>query len=114
MPRIKIAEQCGRCPREELVEVNLEQAVARFKEAKPKAKALAIVVDGELLVSYDHLCDECRGIVVSYVEGTKKQDKRSARRFKREPSVTDAPRVRPRSRPQASPLRPAGASRAES
>lgn len=101
MPRIKLAEQCGRCPREELVEVNLDEAVARFKEPKPKAKALTIVLDGEVLVSYDHLCDECRGIVSSYVEGTRKQDKRSARRFKREQTVAAAPRARSRQHQQS-------------
>lgn len=101
MPKIKLAEQCGRCPREELVDVNLDEAVARIKSPTPKAKALTIVIDGELVASYDFLCEECRGIVAGYCEGTKRQDKRSARRFKREQTVRDEPQKRSRLRQQS-------------
>lgn len=83
MPQIKLSEKCGRCPREELVIVSLEEAIARIKSPVPKAKALVIVIDGKQVVSYDHLCEECRGIVAGYADGTKAQEKKSARRFKR-------------------------------
>lgn len=83
MPQIKLSEKCGRCPREELTEVTLDEAVARVKAQGPKHKALSIMLDGKELVTYDYLCEECRGIVASYVSGTERQIKRSARRFKR-------------------------------
>ena len=83
MTQIKITEKCSRCPREESFAVDIDEAVARVKNPQPKQKALVIMIDGEQTVSYDYLCEECRGIVTSYCDGTKKQPKRSARRFKR-------------------------------
>lgn len=83
MAQIKLSEKCGRCPREELVSVTIDEAVMRVKHAEPRAKALVIVIDGKEAVSYDFLCDECRGIVAGYCEGTRRQQKKSARRFKR-------------------------------
>jgi len=83
MPTIKLSEKCSRCPREELVEVTLDEAVARVKTQGPKRKALVIQLDGQEAVAYEHLCEECVGIVASYIEGARKQTKRSARRFKR-------------------------------
>ena len=89
MTQIKLTEKCSRCPREEAFAVDLEEAVARVKADAPKHKALVITIDGEETVSYEYLCEECRGIVTSYCEGTKKQDKKSARRFKRVKVVSD-------------------------
>ncbi len=83
MPQIKLSEKCGRCPREELTAVTLDEAVARVKNQGPKHKALVIFLDGKETVTYDYLCEECRGIVSSYVSGTEKQVKRSARRYKK-------------------------------
>lgn len=88
MPQIKLSEKCSRCPREETFEVSLDEAVARVKNPTPAHKALVITIDGAEAVSYDYLCEECRNIVLGYCAGTKKQSKRSARRFKRvEPPV---------------------------
>lgn len=95
MPEIKLSEKCSRCPREELVTVSLDEAVARVKSTAPRSKALTIVIDGKEAISYDTLCEECRGIVASYCEGAKRQAKRSSRRFKRV-TATETPRVRQR------------------
>lgn len=95
MPTIKLSEKCSRCPREELVEVTLDEAVARVKTQGPKKKALVILIDGQEAVAYEHLCEECLGIVASYIEGAKKQTKKSARRFKR---VQAEPAERPKKR----------------
>lgn len=83
MPQIKLTEQCSRCPRVETFDVSLDEAVARVKVPEQRSKALTIVLDGEEVVSYDYLCEECRGIVASYCDGTKRQPKKSTRRFRR-------------------------------
>jgi hypothetical protein len=81
---IKLAEKCGRCSREDTVEVGIDEAVARVKAHAPKEKALVIVIDGKEAASYDYLCEECRGIVSGYcAAAAQKQRKKSARRFKR-------------------------------
>lgn len=84
--QIQVSEKCSRCPREEVTTVSLDEAISRAKvhaHSGPKKKALVITIDGVEAVSYDFLCEECRGIVSSYCEGAKKQTKKSARRFKR-------------------------------
>lgn len=86
MPTIKLSEKCDRCPREELVEATLEEAVQRVKGGDKRQKALEVALDGKLLVSYRHLCDECRAIVIGYCDGTRKQTKKSARRVKKLPT----------------------------
>jgi hypothetical protein len=96
MPTIKLSEKCSRCPREELVDVSLDEAVARVKASGPKRKALVIQLDGKEAVSYDHLCEECLGIVAAYIEGARKQTKRSARRFKRVSSEPVTEESRPK------------------
>lgn len=96
MPTIKLSEKCDRCPREELVEATLEEAMARVKGGGARPKALEVVLDGKTLVSYKHLCEECRGIVVGYCEGTRKQTKKSARRLKKLPTEEAPPKVHKR------------------
>ena len=86
MTTIKLSEKCDRCPREELVEATLEEAMQRVKSGDKRHKALEVVLDGKTLVSYKHLCEECRAIVVGYCGGTKKQVKKSARRVKKLPT----------------------------
>jgi hypothetical protein len=82
--------------------VSIDEAVARVKSVEPKAKALVIEIDGKRAVSYDYLCEECRGIVASYCDGTKGQTKKSARRFKR--VIAEHPvAVRETQRPQKGP-----------
>jgi hypothetical protein len=83
MPTVKLSERCGRCPRVDDVEVTIDEAVARVKAQGPREKALTVVIDGKQVLSYDYLCEECRGICSAYAEGMRTQDKRSARRFKR-------------------------------
>lgn len=84
MPQIKLSEKCSRCPREESIDLTLDEAIERVKSPPVKvAKALVITIDGETSISYDYLCEECRGIVTTYCAGAKQQEKRSARRFKR-------------------------------
>jgi hypothetical protein len=91
---IKISEQCSRCPREEQFEVTLDEAVERSKAREVRDKALVIMIDGQQAVSYDYLCDECRGIVVAYCDGTKRQQKKSARRVKRMTVEAEIPKQR--------------------
>ncbi len=84
MPTIKLSEQCGRCPREELTVLSAEDAVARVKQGgSSRPPALEVRVDGQVVARYDYLCEECRGITGAAIEGVKPQTKRSARRFKR-------------------------------
>src|SRR3954471_4291471 len=83
MPKIELTEQCGRCPRVERISVSLEEAVARVKITAAKQKAFAASLDGKETLSFDHLCEECRGIIAGYCEQMKPQGKKSARRFKR-------------------------------
>lgn len=92
MPQIKLSEKCGRCPREETFNVDIDEAVARVKSPTPKQKALIIMIDGKEAVSYDYLCEECRGIVAGYCDGAKVQAKKSARRFKRVRAEHPVPR----------------------
>jgi hypothetical protein len=80
----KLSKQCKRCPREELFEITLQEAMARAKTAdENRPKALVILVDGEELVSYDELCEECKGITTAAINAALPQQKKSARRFKR-------------------------------
>lgn len=104
MPIIKLVEKCQRCPREDEVEVTLDEAVARAKSGQPRKKALVIILDGKEAVSYDYLCEECRGIVSAYCQGAQKQVKKSTRRFKKvkaEPSERSPSPVTSRPPPRA-------------
>jgi hypothetical protein len=83
MPKIELTEQCGRCPRVERSSVSLEEAVERVKSGAPKHKAFTAALDGKEVLAFEHLCEECRGILAGYCEGMKPQGKKSARRFKR-------------------------------
>jgi hypothetical protein len=86
----KLSKQCGRCPRQELFDITLEEAMKHAKtDGKAKAKALVIFVDGKELVAYDELCEECRGITEAACAGALPQQKKSARRFKRVSAKTD-------------------------
>lgn len=71
--------------------MSLDEAIARAKNPVPKAKALSLVIDGIETLVYNHLCEECRGIVATYANGMKTQEKKSARRFKRVPTEVKAP-----------------------
>lgn len=88
MTVLKLSEHCSRCPREELRVVTLEEAVelakAKANGIKSAVKALEIIVDGQLVASYDKLCDECREIVTSYsLNASRKIEKKSSRRVVR-------------------------------
>ncbi len=108
MPKITITESCSRCPREEHSEVSLDEAIAKSKNPVPKAKALELVIDGKVVITYGHLCEECRGIVATYADGMKPQDKKSARRFKRVSTMPEAPDESPVSATSRPPPRRAG------
>jgi hypothetical protein len=84
MATLKLSEQCARCPREQERVVTIEQAVEHAKKEANNVKpppALVISVDGQIVASYQKLCDECREIVTNYAGGaTRKVEKRSSRR----------------------------------
>jgi hypothetical protein len=67
--KIKISDQCERCPREQERIVTLEEAITISKQkasnTSPATKALEIAMDGEVIASYGFLCDACRSTVTS-------------------------------------------------
>lgn len=98
--QIKIVEQCARCPRPVERTVTLEEAInlakaSLNKDVEPK-KAMVILLEGEVVASYDFVCDPCRDIICSYLDGAaKKPMKKSAKRVvkakKKGPPVATPP-----------------------
>jgi hypothetical protein len=86
MADLTIRKQCSRCPREELVDISIEQVVEATKRGKLDLKgpvALVIRVDGEELVKFETLCTQCRSIVArSLAQIEKKSGKKSSLREK--------------------------------
>lgn len=78
--KIKIAEQCSRCPREQERYVSLDEAITLAKQsaAAPPKKASEIYVDGELIASWEFLCDPCRNTVFNYVGSAAREMKKKS------------------------------------
>lgn len=80
--KIKISDQCSRCPREQERYVTLEEAITLSKQAQVAPKpSLEILMDGVKVASYDFLCDACRSTVTNYVgSATHAMKKKSSKR----------------------------------
>lgn len=75
--KIKLSDKCGRCPREQEKVVTLEEAIALAKQAAaqtgPAKKDFEIYIKGDLLASYDFLCDTCLNTVCGYAGAATRQ-----------------------------------------
>lgn len=94
--KLKIADQCSRCPREQERYVSLEEAVALSKQQAGAGKpAVEILMDGEKVASYDFLCDNCKSTVTNYIgSATRPMEKKSSKRGPRKAKKKEAPPVK--------------------
>lgn len=90
MSKIKLSNKCSRCPREELTDITLEEAIALAKDVgKEKPPALIIKMDGEELASYERLCSACRSVVVGYLDGAVRQPTKSSSKRVQKPKAKE-------------------------
>lgn len=80
---IKLVDKCGRCPREQERIVTLDEAIEHAKRqasgAATAKKDFEIFFKGDLLASYDFLCDPCLNTVAGYAgAATRAMQKKSS------------------------------------
>lgn len=71
MTTLSVKRQCGRCPREEHIPIDIKEAVElaqRGELEKPANPAITVFIDGTETVSREHLCGPCREIVARLLE----------------------------------------------
>ncbi len=97
MTKIKVENECSRCPRKQERIVTLEELVEEAKSGdKPKHPALQISLDGAKAAEFKFLCDNCRDIVLGYISNaTTHREKVSAKRVvgKKKSEAVEVPPV---------------------
>ena len=75
MISLSVNKQCSRCPRMEQKPITLEEAVKQAKVEKKAPPGMEIRLDGEVVASFDELCDVCQTIVARYIDNAAKKPK---------------------------------------
>jgi hypothetical protein len=66
-------KKCSRCPRADEIEMTLEQALEASKNTRPKPPQLKIIMEGQSVVEFEHLCAPCTEIVSSFIGNAARQ-----------------------------------------
>jgi hypothetical protein len=84
-------KQCARCPRADEVSLTMEQVIARaHAPSQATVPAVSISLDGQNVVSFQHLCAECTELVSKHITAIARQpEKASSTREKKEKSAKD-------------------------